>query len=194
NIWAYLHEFGDAEVASLIAPRRLIVEYSPVPPDKSPLLSKDRRQTRAPGVLTTPPQAVVASEFQRAIGFFPSSLQPDFHLVTSSDGAATGPFSAEALKLFADKLGIVLEGGPAAVAFKKEVDERFIRSRQRRQVEQLQDYCQDLMLRSDRQREAFWADAPLEGPPDQWEQAVQFYRDYYHEEIIGNFSQPALPS
>ena len=28
NVWALLHEFGDAEIASLIAPRTLIVEAS----------------------------------------------------------------------------------------------------------------------------------------------------------------------
>lgn len=193
NIWAYLHEFGDAEVASLVAPRRLIVEYSLVPQEKSPPLSKDRRETRAPGKLTTPPQALVASEFERAQRFFPSSLPPDFHLVTSPDAGPISPFSSEALTLFSNKLNINLERGPANVVFREDVEDGFIRSRQRRQVAQLENYCQDLMLRSDRKRKAFWADAQLDGSPDQWEQAVESYRNYYHDEIIGKFSQPALP-
>ena len=31
NVWALLTEFGDAEIASLIAPRTLVIEYSFVP-------------------------------------------------------------------------------------------------------------------------------------------------------------------
>ena len=31
NVWGHLAEFGDAEVATLIAPRPLIIEYSSVP-------------------------------------------------------------------------------------------------------------------------------------------------------------------
>src|SRR5690606_25589181 len=31
NVWGILSEFGDAEIASLIAPRSLIVEYSETP-------------------------------------------------------------------------------------------------------------------------------------------------------------------
>ena len=31
NVWALLHEFGDAEIASLIAPRALTIEFSSVP-------------------------------------------------------------------------------------------------------------------------------------------------------------------
>ena len=30
NVWALLTEFGDAEIASLIAPRALIIEHSAV--------------------------------------------------------------------------------------------------------------------------------------------------------------------
>ena len=31
NVWGLLSEFGDAEIASLIAPRTLVIEYSQVP-------------------------------------------------------------------------------------------------------------------------------------------------------------------
>ena len=31
NVWGLLREFGDAEIASLIAPRPLVIEYSAVP-------------------------------------------------------------------------------------------------------------------------------------------------------------------
>src|SRR5262249_30250716 len=36
NVWGLLREFGDAEIATLIAPRCLIVEYSKVPPVTGP--------------------------------------------------------------------------------------------------------------------------------------------------------------
>jgi len=54
NIFGLLHEFGDAEVASLVAPRSLIVEYSAVPKVEGPPKPRDGRSGAAPGRLKTP--------------------------------------------------------------------------------------------------------------------------------------------
>ena len=45
NVWTLLREFGDAEIASLIAPRALIVEAARTPEDLRPA----RRNQRTPG-------------------------------------------------------------------------------------------------------------------------------------------------
>ena len=49
NVWALLHEFGDAEIASLIAPRTLIVEASQGVEIDGPPPVRDGRSGAAPG-------------------------------------------------------------------------------------------------------------------------------------------------
>ena len=50
NLFGYLREFGDAEVASLISPRGLVVEYSPFPAvNGPPAVRAGRRGGAAPG-------------------------------------------------------------------------------------------------------------------------------------------------
>src|SRR5437879_3800443 len=71
NVFGLLHEFGDAEIASLIAPRSLIVEYSAVPQVNGPPISREGRGGAAPGKLVTPDFASVEAEVHRAKAVFP---------------------------------------------------------------------------------------------------------------------------
>lgn len=63
NVWGLLHEFGDAELASLIAPRSLIVEYSKVPEYDSE--QNSGKKIEPPGKLWTHPFSEVEKEFKR---------------------------------------------------------------------------------------------------------------------------------
>ena len=66
NVWGFLSEFGDAEVASLIAPRGLVVEYSRSPEVSGPPKARTgRRGGAAIGEIHTPAYGSVAGEFQR---------------------------------------------------------------------------------------------------------------------------------
>jgi len=62
NVFGLLHEFGDAEIASLVAPRGLIVEYSTVPKVEGPPKPRDGRSGAAPGRLKTPDYRTVESD------------------------------------------------------------------------------------------------------------------------------------
>ncbi|MCX7824731.1 MAG: hypothetical protein N2689_04150 [Verrucomicrobiae bacterium] len=67
NVFALLDEFGDAEIASLIAPRALIIEACAHPEVSGPPApEKGRVGGAAPGVITTPSLAAVESELARA--------------------------------------------------------------------------------------------------------------------------------
>ncbi|MEI6503486.1 MAG: dienelactone hydrolase family protein, partial [Armatimonadota bacterium] len=66
NVWNLLREFGDAEIAALIAPRKLIIEHSPVPAVSGPPI-REGRSGAAPGKLTTPALTAVREEFNRAL-------------------------------------------------------------------------------------------------------------------------------
>ena len=66
NVWGLLHEFGDAEIASLIAPRPLIIETSRGPEVMGPPTARDGRGGAAPGQLVSPPVKIGRSEYNRA--------------------------------------------------------------------------------------------------------------------------------
>ncbi len=66
NHFGLLRQFGDAEVAAMIAPRRLVVEVARVPDVDGPPLETRGRSGAAPGRLTTPNLVSVAEEAERA--------------------------------------------------------------------------------------------------------------------------------
>src|SRR5438445_660409 len=91
NVWGLLREFGDAEVASLILPRTLIVEHSPAP------TVLDQK-----GEWHTPDFASVAAEMDR-IESGPAFPKPV--LVGAEDAKPISPFSNRAMAAFALRLG-----------------------------------------------------------------------------------------
>ena len=75
NVWGLLHEFGDAEIATLIAPRGLVVEHSEAPRvDGPPAAPKGRRGGAAVGELGTPILDDVLGEWQRLEALLPAGL------------------------------------------------------------------------------------------------------------------------
>ena len=107
NIWGLLTEFGDAEIATLIAPRSLVVEYSRIPPnlensgDKG-FEAEDYSYTGHKGKLETPKFQDVQDEFNRINGL----IAPDFqtrYLVEDESGAPVS-FWEEVLGKFDDPL------------------------------------------------------------------------------------------
>ncbi|MGH8189089.1 MAG: dienelactone hydrolase family protein, partial [Steroidobacteraceae bacterium] len=67
NVWSLLREFGDAEIASLIAPRALVIEHSEGPRvDGPPKVEASRRKTAAPGTIVPPDFTAVRGEVERA--------------------------------------------------------------------------------------------------------------------------------
>ncbi|HEU4609169.1 MAG TPA: hypothetical protein VFS31_13725, partial [Chitinophagaceae bacterium] len=84
NVFGLLREFGDAEIAGLVVPRSLIIEYAPAPDVKGPPPprpgSGGSRLTAsaAPGRIITQPFEDVDSEVKKAkqlTGAFSSSIQ-----------------------------------------------------------------------------------------------------------------------
>ena len=66
NVWNLIPEFEDAQLARLIAPRRLIVEAAPHPNVNGPPPERAGRRGAAPGRITTPPIEEVRAEVRRA--------------------------------------------------------------------------------------------------------------------------------
>ena len=103
NVWGLLHEFGDAEIASLIAPRPLIIEASRGPEVAGPPV-REGRGGAAPGQLVSPPVNSAKAEFDRAHNFYQQLDSDDaLHFVSTDDGL---PGSQETLTALLTGLGV----------------------------------------------------------------------------------------
>lgn len=196
NVWALLHEFGDAEIATLIAPRGLIVEYSRVPDITSPR-----------GDLRTPKFETVEAEFDRIASLTGPEFQPR-HLIRGEGDAPIGPGSRPALQYFAQQLGATLQtprSGQPPEDRRRSFDPA---ERQKNQVRELETFTQALVRESAHVRQKFYlykvmpelADETWTTElshktysPDKFIEASKWYRRYFWEEVLGKFDEPLLP-
>jgi dienelactone hydrolase len=187
NLFGLLEQFGDAEAASLIAPRTLIVEAArgvefTVPPGTG----------GGPGVLTTPRLEEVCREVQRARELVaPLKPAPRIELVARGDGTGSG-LSEAALKAF------VAAVNPAAkLAHPRElgwIDSSYfdVQGRQDRTVYELERYTQRLIVEGPEVRKKFFAKLDVSSL-DKFQKTVEPYREFFYNEVIGRFDLPLLP-
>lgn len=200
NVWGLLREFGDAEIATLIAPRGLVVAYREEPRvEGPPALLQGPKGQAAPGRLTTPAFEDVAAEFARIDTLVPPTLQP--RQLVRGDGA-------EAVAAFAKMLGAE-SAIPLAAEMPREQRRAFDPvARQLRQVRELNAQVQLLVRVSDRTRDAFFlhklvpdlAAVPwnyhLTFPPkspDAFIEAARDHRRMFWEDILGKLDDPLPP-
>ncbi len=185
NVWALTAEFGDAEIASLIAPRSLLVEL------RQPPLWKDSKGEIAPLDETS-----VRGEFARIDTLLPAGFQK----------RALATTGAEALRQF---LGMLNAGQPGpSSAFRPGAVSTDPAARQQRQVKQLEGHVQRLVEASEDVRSRFFlykvapefADETwstrVSHPtlkPERFIEAAKWYREYFAKELMGRFEEPALP-
>jgi dienelactone hydrolase len=194
NVFGLLPDFGDAEIASLVAPRKLIVEHSRAPQIDGPPSPRPGRGGAAPGKIATPDFGRVEAEVDRAntlTAKLPGS--PFVELVHGSEGMAVSIGSRKALARFLAALGVTVRQQPdrrppTAVDWSARVARR-----QERTVWQLQEHTQRLLGRSESERDALtWKHfkKPFDG---EWKQAVERNRDVFWREVIGRIDSPKLP-
>jgi dienelactone hydrolase len=198
NVFGLLREFGDAEIASLIAPRTLIVEYSVMPPVDGPPAPGDGRTGAAPGRLRTPDYTSVEAEFERARALLKAGNPKDFdqfRLITGTEGMTTGPGSDRALATLLEALGVasgnLKEPGQAPVELRPAFDPA---SRRQRQVKELEDYTQKLLRESERTRADFFWNKLKASSPQDWATACVPFRQVLWDEVVGRLPSPALPT
>jgi dienelactone hydrolase len=183
DVWGLLTEFGDAELARMIAPRPLIVEASRFPEVAGPPAVTPQRRGAAPvGVIATPPLASVRDEVARA--------GANVQLVVSGDGGGP-PGSSGALTGLLRSLG--LSDLPAS-SDTPPTDRRinFDPSvRLHRQFDQLVNHTQTLIRKSDQKRSTFWSKADPSSPAA-WKTSTAPIRDYIWREVIGRMPDPNI--
>ena len=183
NVWGLLTEFGDAEIAGLIAPRTLVIEACRGPEVPGPpAVTATHRDAAAPGRLTSPALESVRREFERAGNSFAKLGAPE-KLSLISPGEA-GPGSDAALANFLGALGgsrTPSRSGHPPRAARPNFDPA---PRQHRQFRQLVEFTEKLARRSEDVRSRFWAKADRSSQ-EKWERSLEFYRRYLWEEITG---------
>lgn len=126
-LWGQLVEFGDAEIAGLIAPRRWVV---------------------VPGA-QTPDRAAVQAEFDRALLLFRRLGAGEQGVLDTGDGAV----ALRLLTQLCRSLGLTEPPVPAT-PFPRISDGASVRASQRDEIEA---WCQRMVAASERQRQVRWA-------------------------------------
>lgn len=212
NVWGLLTEFGDAEIATLIAPRPLVVEYSGVQTLVDTITSKQPDSVEGfpfngyKGRLQTPVFSNVEKEFNRINSLVKDDFQ-DRALVDNS-GKPVDFGSDKALTKFVANLGYrsaVASKNSAATDKRKDFDPDV---RQVRQLKEIENHIQRLARYSDQQRNRYflyrlmpqfedhrWSPLPYMpySSPDSFIVQAKAYREYFANEIIGRFEDKYLP-
>ncbi|GAC1472529.1 MAG: hypothetical protein NVSMB9_19820 [Isosphaeraceae bacterium] len=187
NVFGLLEQFGDAEIASLVAPRALLIEAA-----KGPEVEVPPGTGGGPGRLSTPDLKSVRDEIERARGLTRGlDPSPPLDLVISGD-QGTGPFGSEpALRAFLKALS------PGAHLTADAGKPRLLRSavdadaRQARQVHELDRHNQWLLSESASVRRAYFAKLDTSSL-DAFNASIEPYRTAFRDEVIGQFNEPLL--
>ena len=187
NVFGLLEQFGDAELAAMVAPRALVIEAA-----RGPELVVPPGTGGGPGRLVTPTLDDVRREAARArrlSGGFASA--PRLELVESDGGR--GPFgSTKALAAFLDSLAPgapLAASGPAAALLRKPPDAA---ARLRRQMHEIDRHNQQLLAESPAVRQKYFARLDTSSPAA-FQKTIEPYREYFAEEVIGRFDERPLP-
>lgn len=187
NVFGRLREFGDAEIASLIAPRNLAIEAAAGPEANLP-----GEHGSAPGTLVSPSLENVTQEWKQAQALVGNRLSDSWITLTSEAEGQGPPGSPRWLQQF---LSGLKSGETLATTTQlpnyvgKPVDQQ---GRMVRQMDQI-----------NRQNQTFLADSPaVRGSyfrPDTsslaaYEKSVAPYREAFETEVIGKFDRPLLPA
>ncbi|MDD4518414.1 MAG: dienelactone hydrolase family protein [Limnochordia bacterium] len=190
NVWRLLCGFGDAELATMVAPRALVIETSCAPCIPGPPAPSKTRQGAAPGTITTPSMDEVQEELALASHTYAVYDAVDkLTLVVPMEGDR-GPGTDEALVQLLQSSGLnpsSRQDAPATVTHS--LGAVYHREQRKRQFGQLCEYTQLLWRRSAKVRERFWDRADATSV-ETWEDTTKGYRDYFWEEVIGKCPPP----
>lgn len=200
NVWGLLTEFGDAELAGMIAPRRLVVEACAVPESTGPpAVRSGRGSGAAPGQIEVNTLGSARAEFDRAAPFYEGLQQPDeLVFVASGEGNETGG-TPEAVDAFASALGLAgsITTKPDAWESVKPLSDapheplHAAAERQRRQFDELQTHVQNLLRLSSKVRDQKWnADY---SSIEKWLASGNSLRDWVYDEMIGRLPESTMP-
>ena len=185
NVFGLLERFGDAEVASLIAPRLLLVETS-----KGPELTVAPGNGGGPGRLTGPGFQAAHDEYMRN-----AVLLGDFAPRTRAGlvmGADVPPGSGDAIGGLFEALGPAAGLAPNGTAPRPVGTLPEPAARQARQVHEIDRHNQQLLAEAQYVRDEFLKKLDTT-TPEKFQATVETYRTIFRDDVIGRFDDPLLP-
>ncbi len=190
NVFGLLEQFGDAELAAMIAPRMLIVEAA-----RAPNVVIPPGLGGGPGRIVTPKLDDVRHELQRARQMVhlvaPSQAPPWIELVESDGGA--GPYGSEAAL---QKFFRAISSKPNLAPLGKTPQDRRPgfdpHARQARQVYELMRHNQWLLGQSAEVRKKYFERLDTSSL-EKFRSTIEPYRRAFYEDVIGRFDRPLLP-
>jgi hypothetical protein len=184
NVFGLLRDFGDAEIASLIAPRPLVLQHDRYPEHTVSMTGvQGERAIAAPGRLAAPERSAFDAEVARAKALAPGGRV----LALGADGPEESMVRHLLPAPAADGVIASLRAKPAAPALP--VDG----TREERTVRELGRLTQRLIVSCEAERQArFWDQVPLQ-PLAAFEAHTAKERERFWNEIIGRLPDPDRP-
>ena len=193
NIWRQLTEFGDAQIAGMIAPRPLIIEACAVPETEGPLAVKPgRRGGAAPGQIKVADPAAVQGEFNKAKSIYEQLKVADHIRLVTSGAEGRGPAtSAAAVAALAETAHHKIAAAVAspAVRLAAPVNKSAV---QQRQVNEAIEFTQKTLRHSYKTRDKLFAQADRSSL-DKYVASSEALRDHVYKELIGKLPDPTMP-
>ncbi|MFM2166957.1 MAG: hypothetical protein RIS79_1328, partial [Verrucomicrobiota bacterium] len=178
NVFGLLRDLGDAEIASLIAPRPLVLQPLFYPKHVVSMEApKGSRAIAAPGRLSEPSLASFEAEIARV-----KQLAPSSRIL-----AATGETSNDQIIRHLLPSASLSVSSVASVSLKPDP------TRQKRLVRELEAFTQRLLVSTETERNnEFWKKLPLKSLAE-FEAQTEKERERFWNEVIGRLPDPHVP-
>ncbi|HTN06814.1 hypothetical protein [Agriterribacter sp.] len=179
NVFGLLNTFGDAELAVMSWPRRLIIEHATVSP------VNHQNAGAAPGKIISPSLSTAEAEYRRAVAIIPSQNRLNF--ITADQQF----FSAPAFVAFAKAMNLPFLPGKIYHSPANQLSANWIKipQRQERQVREMTQCTQQELSVCERTRNRdFWQ--TLKGSPEEQATIKEQQRERFRN-VLGKIPAPS---
>ncbi|HRP54552.1 hypothetical protein [Agriterribacter sp.] len=179
NVFGLLNTFGDAELAVMSWPRKLIIEHTTVP------FVNHQNAGAAPGKIVSPSLSTAKAEYRRAVAIIPS--QNNLNFITADQPF----FSEQAFVAFAKAMNVIPVPGRISHSPVIQTSADWIRvpQRQERQVREMTQCIQQELSVCERARDRdFWQ--TLKGSPGEQAAVKEQQRERFWN-VLGKMPAPS---
>ncbi|HSI10572.1 MAG TPA: hypothetical protein VK961_00950 [Chthoniobacter sp.] len=182
NVFGLLRNFGNAELAALVAPRPLFVDPAGTPAVGGPPLADSQRRGAAPGVIAPFTGEEIALEQNRANAILRELHGPEVTILTNSERVA--PSLVTALNMPSLPFSVV--------SFSSEWPDKAVdEARQKRTVRELETFTQSLVPAQEQERtNRIWSKVK---PGADWDTTQHALHERLWRDSIGKIDGPFLP-
>ena len=187
NVFSLLEQFGDAELAAMVAPRRLVIDASAHPGYELPPGTGG-----APARIVTPALAVVQDEVSRASSMLAQWEAAKGWLQLEGDGTGDGVSTAALIATLGSVSPAVDLAPESGATLEKTGVLAAPKARLERQMREMDRHTQSVLRDSMYVRDNFMSRLDFSGVAA-YEKSVEEYREIFRHEVIGHFDDALLP-